>query len=148
MVSPVGPTARASGADANGDGNSPGDQWAPPSVLWATGENFSFAETRNPTVKGPEGAEPTTRPPLLATPGGVCSAHEALPAGSRKTSQNVLLGLSRCPMANTTEDPVGVVVDAPSGTGDGLGAPAAPAPPDIVKPISATAAMTQRVTNA
>ena len=43
-------------------------------------------------------------------------------------------------MANTTEDPVGVVVDAPSGVGDGLAAPAAPAPPDIVNPISATAA--------
>ena len=51
-------------------------------------------------------------------------------------------------MASTTEDPVEIVVDAPSGRGDGLGALAAPTPPDIVNPISETAAMTQRVTNA
>jgi hypothetical protein len=52
---------------------------------------------------------------LLATPGGVCSAHDADPVDRVKTSQKVLAGSSRWPMAIRTVDPDGVVDDAVSG---------------------------------
>ena len=115
-TSPDGPTASASGVDANGSGISPGDHLSPPSALWATGENFRSAEIKNPTVSEPEGAPDSTSPPLLATPGGVRRTQDLLPAGLRKTSQNVLLGSSMRPMGIKSDDPDEFVIDALIGT--------------------------------
>ncbi len=146
---PVDPTARASGTAVNANGNSPGDHVAPSSALWATGENLSSSEIRNPTVSEPDGDAATTNPPLLATPGGVCSIHELLPAGRRKSSQNVFPGSWRWPMAKRTDEPVGVVVDALMGAVGGRTAPSAP--PVVARTITAAATAAsgaQRFTNA
>jgi hypothetical protein len=105
-------------------------------------------------VSEPDGEAASTIPPLLATPGGVCSTHEVVPVGLRKTSQKVLLGSCRCPMAIRTDDPVGVVVDALIAAAGVLLVPTPPAPPVTERATTAAAAMavagslTQRFVNA
>ncbi len=94
-------------------------------------------------VSAPDAEEDSTRPPLLATPGGVCNAHELVAVGRRNTSQNVLLGSCKWPMAIRTEDPDGVVVDTLIAAGGLTVAARRKVPPalrEVVSAITAAAA--------
>jgi hypothetical protein len=74
----------------------------------------------------------TVSPPLSATPAGVTSFHFAAAGVREKSSQNVFRGWPFCPMATTTQEPVGVVSAAANGTrrvGTGVLAAAGAPPP-------------------
>jgi hypothetical protein len=107
-----GPAASALGDAKSADGNAPGVHFTPSSPLSASGENSRRAEVKNPISNEPVGAAESTSPPLLATPGGVRSLHELVPVPREKTSQKVLLGSPRSPIASNAVAAEAVVADA------------------------------------
>src|SRR5215469_5172356 len=66
-----------------------------------------------------------TRPPLLATPGGVISRHLAVPAGRANSCQKLLWLAADPPISATAQVPVAVTREVAS---DALGAGLAAAP--------------------
>jgi hypothetical protein len=109
-----GAAARAPGTSARGASSSPADQLPPPSVVVASGEKASAWLGRNAATTDPPPSGAATRPPLLATPGGVTSRHAWVPAGRVNSCQKSLCWAAGPPITATAQVPPGAATDVAS----------------------------------
>ena len=72
----------------------------------ASGEKDRSWLGRNPATTDPAPGLATTRPPLLATPGGVASRHLPVAAGRTNSCQKLLCSAADPPMTATAQVPV------------------------------------------
>ena len=116
-----GAAARASGTSARPASSTPPDQFVPLSLLLASGENTRSWLGRNPAMSDCPPRLASTRPPLLATPGGVASRHLADRAGRTKSCQKLLSWAADPPSTATAHVPPGVTREVASPGGGGSG---------------------------
>ena len=128
--SAVPPWARARsgprpGAAASASGTSarpawmrlPAIQCVPSSLVVASGENVRSTPGRNPASSERPSWPARTRPPLVATPGGVTSFHALLPAGRTNSCPKALLPALEPPITMAAQVPPAVTAEVSS---DGL----------------------------
>ena len=137
-----GAAARASGTSARPPSSTAGRQLVPLSPLLASGENARSWLGRKPAMTDRPPRPASTRPPLLATPGGVTSRHAADLAGRTKSCQKLSCRAAGPPSTATAHVPPAVAREV-ARPGGGRGA--VPGLPWLVTAPQAAAVMASTV---
>ena len=118
-----GAAARASGTSARPAWmRLAADQWVPSSLVVVSGENLRSTPGRNPASRERPSWPARTRPPLVATPGGVTSFHVLVPAGRTNSWPKALFWALEPPITMAAQVPPAVTAEVSSdgGTAGGL----------------------------